>query len=148
MRRSGRIVSVAAIVAVAVNLDGRREVLGIAVQPSEAEVFWDEFLRSLADRGLRGTRLIIADDHKGLKAAAAKVLGATVQRCRVHFMRNALACVGKKDRPIVTAALRTAFDQCLCFFPMWCCVCPFVCPYHQHIASRRDSASRRYRASI
>ena len=123
VRRSGRIVSVAAIVAVAVNLDGRREVLGIAVQPSEAEVFWDEFLRSLAERGLRGTRLIIAplghvnmpcrarDDHKGLKAAAAKVLGATVQRCRVHFMRNALACVGKKDRPIVTAALRTAFDQ-------------------------------------
>lgn len=111
VRRAGRIVSVAAIVAVAVNLDGRREVLGIAVQPSEAEVFWDEFLRSLADRGLRGTRLIIADDHKGLKAAAAKVLGATVQRCRVHFMRNALACVGKKDRPIVTAALRTAFDQ-------------------------------------
>ena len=91
--------------------DGRREVLGIAVQPSEAEVFWDEFLRSLADRGLRGTRLIIADDHKGLKAAAAKVLGASVQRCRVHFMRNALACVGKKDRPIVTAVLRTAFDQ-------------------------------------
>ena len=111
VRRGGRIVSVAAIVAVAVNLDGRREVLGIAVQPSEAEVFWDEFLRSLADRGLRGTRLIIADDHKGLKAAAAKVLGATVQRCRVHFMRNALACVGKKDRPIVIAALRTAFDQ-------------------------------------
>ena len=65
VRRGGRIVSVAAIVAVAVNLDGRREVLGIAVQPSEAEVFWDEFLRSLADRGLRGTRLIIADDHKG-----------------------------------------------------------------------------------
>uniref|UniRef100_UPI003570F9B8 transposase n=1 Tax=Cribrihabitans marinus TaxID=1227549 RepID=UPI003570F9B8 len=67
--------------------------------------------RSLADRGLRGTRPIIGDDHKGLKAAAAKVLGATVQRCRVHFMRNALAGVGKKDRPIVTAALRTAFDQ-------------------------------------
>ena len=111
VRRGGRIVSVAAIVAVAVNLDGRREVLGIAVQPSEAEVSWDEFLRSLADRGLRGIRLIIADDHKGLKAAAAKVLGATVQRCRVHFMRNALACVGKKDKPIVTAALRTAFDQ-------------------------------------
>lgn len=111
VRRSGRIVSVATIVAVAVNTDGRREVLGIAIQPSEAEVFWDEFLRSLADRGLRGAKLIIADEHKGLKAAAAKVLGATVQRCRVHFMRNALACVGKKDRPIVTAALRTAFDQ-------------------------------------
>ncbi len=97
--------------AVAVNTDGRREVLGIAIQPSEAEVFWDEFLRSLTDRGLRGVKLVIADEHKGLKAAAAKVLGATVQRCRVHFMRNALACVGKKDRPIVTAALRTAFDQ-------------------------------------
>ena len=74
-------------------------------------MFWDEFLRSLADRGLRGVKLIIADEHKGLKAAAAKVLGATIQRCRVHFMRNALACVGKKDRPIVAAALRTAFDQ-------------------------------------
>ena len=110
VRRSGRIVSVAAIVAVAVNTDGRREVLGIAIQPSEAEVFWDEFL-ALADRGLRGVKLIIADEHKGLKGAAAKVLGATIQRCRVHFMRNALACVGKKDRPIVTAALRTAFDQ-------------------------------------
>ena len=110
-RRGGRIVSVAAIVAVGVNTDGRREVLGVAVQPSEAEVFWDEFLRSLADRGLRGVKLIIADDHKGLKAAAAKVMGASVQRCRVHFMRNALACVGRRDRPIVTAALRTAFDQ-------------------------------------
>ena len=74
-RRGGRIVSVAAIVAVGVNADGRREVLGVAVQPSEAEVFWDEFLRSLADRGLRGVRLIIADDHKGLKAAAAKIMG-------------------------------------------------------------------------
>jgi transposase-like protein len=95
-------------VAVTVNLDGRREVLSIAVQPSEAEVFWDEFLRSLADRGLRGTSLI---NHKGLKAATAKVLGATGQRCRMHFMRNALSCVGKKDHPIVTAALRTAFDQ-------------------------------------
>lgn len=68
-------------------------------------------MRSLADRGLRGVKLIIGDEHKGLKAAAAKVLGATIPRCRVHFMRNALACVGKKDRPIVTAAFRTAFDQ-------------------------------------
>jgi transposase-like protein len=123
-RKGGRIVSVAAIVAVGVNTDGRREVLGVAVQPSEAEVFWDvrrgartdgalrgSLLRSLTDRGLRGVKLIIADDHKGLKAAAAKVLGASVQRCRVHFMRNALACVGKRDKPIVTAALRTAFDQ-------------------------------------
>ena len=111
VRRNGRIVSVAAIVAVAVNNEGRREVLGIAVMPSEAQAFWDEFLRSLADRGLRGVKLIIADDHKGLKAAAGKVLGATIQRCRVHFMRNALAGVAKKDKAIVAAALRTAFDQ-------------------------------------
>jgi len=111
VRQAGRIVSVAAIVAVAVNSHGRREVLGIAVMPSEAEAFWGEFLRSLADRGLRGVKLIIADDHKGLKAAATKVLGATLQRCRVHFMRNALACVAKKDKSIVTAALRTAFEQ-------------------------------------
>ena len=110
-RRGGRIVSVAAIVAVGVNQDGRREVLGVAVQPSEAEAFWSEFLRDLADRGLRGVKLIIADEHRGLKAAARKVMGTTVQRCRVHFMRNALACVSKKDKPIVTAALRTAFDQ-------------------------------------
>ena len=110
VRRNGRIVSVAAIVAVAVNTNGRREVLGIAVMPSEAEAFWDEFLRSLADRGLRGIKLIIADEHKGLKAAAAKVMGAAIQRCRVHFMRNALASVGKKDKAIVTAALRTAFE--------------------------------------
>jgi transposase-like protein len=110
VRRGGRIVSVAAIVAVAVNTDGRREVLGIDVMPSEAEGFWSEFLRSLADRGLRGVKLIIADEHKGLKAAADKVLGATIQRCRVHFMRNALACAGKKDKAIVTAALRTAFE--------------------------------------
>lgn len=110
VRRNGRIVSVAVIVAVAVNTDGRREVSGIAVMPSEAEAFWDEFLRSLTDRGLRGVKLIIADEHKGLKAAASKVLGASVQRCRVHFMRNALASVGKKDKAIVTAALRTAFE--------------------------------------
>jgi transposase-like protein len=110
VRRGGRIVSVAAIVAVAVNTDGRREVLGIDVMPSEAESFWSEFLRSLADRGLRGVKLIIADEHKGLKAAADKVLGATIQRCRVHFMHNALACAGKKDKPIVTAALRTASE--------------------------------------
>jgi transposase-like protein len=76
VRRGGRIVSVAAIVAVAVNTNGRREVLGIDVMPSEAESFWSEFLRSLADRGLRGVKLIIADEHKGLKAAADKVLGA------------------------------------------------------------------------
>src|SRR5215213_3978246 len=68
-RQGGRIVSVAVIVAVGVNTDGRREVLGVATGASEAEVFWTGFLRTLADRGLRGVKLVIADDHKGLRAA-------------------------------------------------------------------------------
>src|SRR5215831_8334741 len=76
VRQGGRIVSVAVIIAVAVNAQGRREVLGITVMPSEAETFWTEFLRSLTRRGLRGVKLVISDAHEGLKAAAAKVLGA------------------------------------------------------------------------
>ena len=111
VRESGRIVSVAVIIAVGVNSDGRREVLGMAVGPSEAEPFWTKFLRSLTRRGLRGVKLVISDAHEGLKAAAAKVLSATWQRCRVHFMRNALAHVGPSQRPMVAAAIRTAFTQ-------------------------------------
>jgi putative transposase len=111
VRESGRIVSVAVIIAVGVNTDGRREVLGMAVGPSEAEPFWTKFLRSLTRRGLRGVKLVISDAHEGLKAAATKVLSATWQRCRVHFMRNALAHVGTKQRPMVAAAIRTAFTQ-------------------------------------
>jgi transposase-like protein len=111
VRKGGRIVSVAVIIAVAVNAQGRREVLGITVMPSEAEAFWTDFLRSLSRRGLRGVKLVISDAHEGLKAAAAKVLAASWQRCRVHFMRNALACVAKRNRAMVAAALRNAFDQ-------------------------------------
>ncbi len=111
VRRSGRIVSAAVIVAVGANAEGRREVLGLAVGPSEAEPFWTEFLRGLARRGLRGVKLVISDAHEGLKAAIAKVLGATWQRCRVHFMRNALAHVQKGQREMVAAAIRTAFVQ-------------------------------------
>src|SRR5262249_3269796 len=91
VRQAGRIVSVAVIIAVAVNTDGIREVLGLAVGPAEAEPFWTEFLRSLTRRGLRGVKLVISDAHEGLKAAIAKVLKASWQRCRVHFIRNALA---------------------------------------------------------
>ena len=79
--------------------------------PSEAEPFWTSFLRSLTRRGLRGVKLVISDAHEGLKRAAAKVLSATWQRCRVHFMRNALAHVGSKQRQMVAAAIRTAFTQ-------------------------------------
>jgi putative transposase len=111
VRQGGRIISVAVIIAVGVNTDGRREVLGLAIGPSEAEPFWTAFLRSLTERGLRGVKLIISDAHVGLKAAAAKVFAASWQRCRVHFMRNAMAHVGVKQRAMVAAAIRTAFTQ-------------------------------------
>jgi putative transposase len=111
VREAGRIVSVAVIIAVAVNTDGRREVLGLEVGPSEAEPFWTKFLRALMRRGLRGVKLVISDAHEGLKKAAAKVLSSAWQRCRVHFMRNALAHVGSKQRQMVAAAIRTAFTQ-------------------------------------
>ncbi len=110
-REGGRIVSTAVIVAVGANTLGRREVLGVASGPSEAETFWKVFLRSLADRGLRGVKLVISDDHKGLRSAAGKVFNATQQRCRVHWMRNALAHVGPKQRPAVVAMLKTIFAQ-------------------------------------
>jgi len=110
-REAGRIVSKAVIIAVAVNTEGVREVLGMAVNPSEAETFWTDFLRSLTRRGLRGVKLVISDAHEGLKAAAAKVLGATWQRCKVHFLRNALAHAGKGQRQMVLAAINTVFAQ-------------------------------------
>lgn len=111
VREAGRIVSVAVIIAVAVNTDGVREVLGMAIGPSEAEPFWTSFLRSLMRRGLRGVKLVISDAHEGLKAAAAKVLKATWQRCKVHFLRNALAHAGKGQRQMVLAMINTVFAQ-------------------------------------
>jgi transposase-like protein len=110
-RSEGRIVSMAVIVAVGVNSDGRREVLGMDIGPSEAETFWAAFLRKLARRGLRGVKLVVSDAHEGLKAAVAKVLSATWQRCRVHFMRNALAHAGRSGRRVVSAFIATAFAQ-------------------------------------
>jgi putative transposase len=111
VREAGRIVSVAVIIAVAVNTDGVREVLGMAIGPSEAEPFWTSFLRSLTRRGLRGVKLVISDAHVGLKAAVAKVLKSTWQRCRVHFLRNALAHAGKGQRQMVLALINTVFAQ-------------------------------------
>jgi len=111
VRQNGRIVSVAVIIAVGVNGDGRREILGLAIGPSEAETFWTDFLRQLARRGLRGVKLVISDAHEGLKAAIAKLLHASWQRCRVHFMRNVLAHAGKQGRRVVAAFIATAFAQ-------------------------------------
>jgi putative transposase len=111
VRQNGRIVSVAVIVAVGVNSDGRREVLGMDIGPSEAETFWTAFLRKLARRGLRGVKLVISDSHEGIKTAVSKVLSTTWQRCRVHFMRNILAHAGKQGRRVISAFIATAFAQ-------------------------------------
>ncbi|GAA5264571.1 IS256 family transposase [Acidiphilium sp. MT5] len=110
-REGGRIVSVAAIIAVAANTDGKREIVGLHIGPSEAETFWATFLKSLVRRGLRGTKLVISDAHEGLKAAIRRVMGASWQRCRVHWMRNAQSYVGKGQQSMVCAALRQAFIQ-------------------------------------
>jgi len=111
VRQAGRIVSVAVIVAVGANSDGRREVLGMDIGPSEAETFWTAFLRKLTRRGLRGVKLVISDAHEGIKAAVSKILTATWQRCRVHFMRNVLAHAGRSGRRVVSAFIATAFAQ-------------------------------------
>ena len=110
-REGGRVVSVAAIIAVAVNTEGKREIVGLHIGPSEAETFWATFLKSLVRRGLRGTKLVISDAHEGLKAAIRRVMGSTWQRCRVHWMRNAQAYVPKGQQSMVAAALRQAFIQ-------------------------------------
>src|SRR3954470_15026930 len=111
VREGGRIVSVAAIIAVAVNTEGRREIIGLGIGPSEAEPFWSAFLKGLVKRGLSGVKLIISDAHEGLRLAITRVLGATWQRCRVHWMRNALAHVPKGQHTMVAAAIRQAFLQ-------------------------------------
>ncbi len=101
----------AAIIAVAVDAEGRRGIVGPHLGPSGAETFRATFLRSLVERGLKGVKLVVSDAHEGLKAAIRRVLGATWQRCRVHWMRSALAHVGKGQQAMVAAALRQAFLQ-------------------------------------
>jgi putative transposase len=109
VRQNGGIVSVAVIIAVGVNADGRREVLGMHIGPSEAETFWTELLRKLRRRGLRGVKLAISDAHEGIKAAVSKLMNASWQRCRVHFLRNALAHAGKSGRRVVSAFIAHGF---------------------------------------
>jgi transposase-like protein len=112
VRQQGRIVSVAVVIAVGVNAEGQREVLGLDVGPSEDGAFWLAFLRALVARGLSGVRLVTSDAHEGLKSAIAATLhGTTWQRCRTHFMRNALSLVPKSAQPMVAATIRTVFFQ-------------------------------------
>jgi len=112
-RQDGRVVSMAVVIAVGVNgKSGEREVLGLDVGPSEDGAFWRSFLRSLVARGLHGVRLVTSDAHRGLKGAIEAVLvGASWQRCRVHFMRNALSLVPKAAQQMVGATIRTVFAQ-------------------------------------
>src|ERR1700744_3947342 len=142
VREAGRIVSVAVIIAVGVNDDGRREILGMTVGASEAETFWTEFLRSLARRGLRGVKLAISDAHEGLKAAVAKVLHATWQRCRVHTMRNLLAHAGRQGRGVAAAFIATAFaqDDAAAAKAQWRKVADQLRPKLPKLAAARDEA--------
>ena len=110
-REGGRILSVAAIIAVAANTEGKREIVGLHIGPSEAETFWATFLKSMVRRGLHGVKLVISDAHEGLKAAIRRVVGGSWQRCRVHWMRNALSYVPKGQQSMVSAAVRQAFIQ-------------------------------------
>ena len=112
-RQDGRVVSTAVVIAMGVKGDtGEREVLGLDVGPSEDGVFWTSFVRSLVARGLSGVRLVTSDAHRGLKGAIEAVLqGASWQRCRVHFMRNALSLVPKVAQQMVGATIRTVFAQ-------------------------------------
>jgi transposase-like protein len=142
VREAGRIVPVAVTIAVGVNADGRREVLGMAVGSSEAEPFWLDFLRTLKRRGLAGVKLVVSDAHEGLKAAVTKVLRATWQRCRVHFARNALAHTGKAQRRIVSAWIGTAYAQedAAAAHAQWRTVADQLRPKVPKLATLMDSA--------
>jgi putative transposase len=112
VRQDGRVGSMAVVIAIGVNVDGQREVLGLDLGPSEDGAFWLQFLRSLVARGLGGVRLVVSDAHQGLKSAIAAVLqGASWQRCRVHFIRNALALVPKASAALVATTIRNVFVQ-------------------------------------
>jgi putative transposase len=112
VRQEHRVVGMAVVIAVGVNREGQREVLGVDVGPSEDGAFWLAFLRGLVARGLSGVKLVTSDSHQGLKGAIAAVLqGASWQRCRTHFMRNALALVPKGAQQMVAATIRTVFYQ-------------------------------------
>ena len=112
VREGGRVQGMAFVVAMAVNEDGTRHILGFDIGMSESGAFWEEFLRSLVNRGLSGVKLVISDAHEGLKNAISAVLPETSwQRCRVHAMRNILCHVNRKQQGMVSAMVRTIFAQ-------------------------------------
>jgi putative transposase len=142
VREGGRVISIAAILATGVNRDGRREILGLGLGPSEAATFWLGFLRGLQQRGLAGVKLVISDSHEGLKAAITQVFTASWQRCRVHFMRNALAHVSKAQHSMVAAAIRTVFahDTAQAAAQAWRHVADQLRPRFRDLAALMDQA--------
>jgi putative transposase len=111
-REGGRICNVAALHAVGVNADGRRESLGLELITAEDGAGWTAFLRSLVARGLSGVVLVTSDAHQGLvDAIAATLPGASWQRCRTHFVRNLLTRVPKAAQPAVATMVRSIFAQ-------------------------------------
>jgi putative transposase len=132
-RVRGRVVSRAVVIATGVTATGDREVLGIDVGDSEDGVFWTAFLKGLRARGLGGVELVISDHHLGLTHAIGAVfVGASWQRCRVHFMRNVLAKVPKASAEMVAAAIRTVFAQ----------------PDTAHVRSQLDEVARMLHAQF
>lgn len=112
VRQNHRIVNLAMVIAIGVDRTGERHLLGFDLGASEDEDFWLAFLRSLVKRGLKTVQLAISDAHQGLKNAVDQVFsGASWQRCRVHFMRNLLAHIPKRDKSAVADAVRMIFDQ-------------------------------------
>lgn len=111
VREGSRIVSKAAVIAIGLSEQGRREVLGMRLGHAETDEFWTEFLRSLLDRGLRGAKLVVSDAHTGLVKAIQRCMGCQWQRCRVHFMRNVLSRVPSGRKELVASFIRTAFAQ-------------------------------------
>ena len=112
VREGGRVVNVSAVIATAVNVEGRREIIGFDVITSETTEGWTTFLRSLVARGLSGVELIISDAHGGIKAAIGTVFaGASWQRCRTHFMANLASRTPKTAWPMIATLVRSIFEQ-------------------------------------
>jgi len=133
VREGGRVIGMALMIAIGVNTQGQRSVLGLALGTSENGSSWREFLKSLVDRGLHGVQLVISDDHQGLKAAAREVLiGAGWQRCTVHFTRNVVAQAPKLAQPAVSAVVRQIFAQ------------PARDEAQEHLAQAAESLSKRF----
>lgn len=112
VREGGRVVNVSAVIATAVNVEGRREIIGFDIVTTESTASWTEFLRGLVARGLSGVELVISDAHGGIKAAIAQVLSETSwQRCRTHFMANLATKCPKVSWPMVATLVRSIFEQ-------------------------------------